>query len=490
MMLAIATTLLLAIKQEDSRSPVPGADSQRAAESLIRDVFKDDYAKRNTELPRKLLKQGIESSGEPAAQFALLREAKDLAVAGGDLDTALGAATELAARFQVDGPGLKSAAIIKVAPLLKSAEQFRRGAEACLALLEEALAQGQLETADKAAAAGSGLARKAKDVQLVNRIETRVKALASLKEEQEKVKQALQVLSSKPDDPAANGAVGHDLCLNKGDWTNGLKRLLKGSDASLREIAQRDLSGPSTPQEQVALGDAWWALAEKDGPRWKVRAAYWYVRVLPDSTGLTRAKLERRLAESGVAPPAGPGTDLLPLINPERDSKLGVWQIADKALVSPLGRLVRIQIPHVPPDEYDLHLTVERLEGRASLEIGLTYRGSAFHIGIDSWQDNDIAGLNMIDGKDNRSNETTFRGKLLPKDTPIPLVCSVRSSGVSLRAGDKLIFDWKGDPAQLTCHPLWEMPRKDMLFLGSWETRFRIKRLALLPSAGASGRGK
>ncbi len=124
-------------------------------------------------------------------------------------------------------------------------------------------------------------------------------------------------LKASPDDPEACLAMGRWKCFHEGDWDEGLKFLAKGSDPTLKTLAADELaSKPSTPQERVARGDAWWDAAEKaeggDKPALRRRAHFWYSEALPDLTGLTQAKVEKRIEAMRNDPTpelaAGPGT--------------------------------------------------------------------------------------------------------------------------------------------------------------------------------------
>jgi len=87
--------------------------------------------------------------------------------------------------------------------------------------------------------------------------------------------------------------------------------LALGSDPALKELAAKDVQGTDSAEEQVKLGDGWWELAGKEEGRAKksmgVRAAFWYKRALPQLSGLTKGKVEKRLEElasatAGLAP--------------------------------------------------------------------------------------------------------------------------------------------------------------------------------------------
>jgi len=61
--------------------------------------------------------------------------------------------------------------------------------------------------------------------------------------------------------------------------------------------------------------------------------------------------------------------DLLMLIDANRDAIAGKWSSKGKTLVSPPNQLDRLQIPYIPPDEYDLLVVVERKEGNDTISI-------------------------------------------------------------------------------------------------------------------------
>lgn len=187
--------------------------------------------------------------------------------------------------------------------------------------------------------------------------------------------------------------------------------------------------------------------------------------------------------------PSGPYIDLLKLIDPKLDAVQGQWEFSEKALVSPIEPSARLQIPFVPPDEYDLTIVLERMEGVSSIDIGLASGGRQFHIDIDGWSNGETTGLNLIDGRPGNMNETAYHGRLIPfgsgasglSNSKLIFVCSVRRNSVALHAQDKLIFHWKGDFARLTAGQNWKLPRSDTLWVGAWRTRFRIHALNLLP---------
>ncbi|MCY3019662.1 MAG: hypothetical protein NTW87_11620 [Planctomycetota bacterium] len=294
---------------EDSRQPVPVADALKDAEKTVRDVFKADYAKtkpaERAEFAQKLLQQGMETKDDATTRYILFREAASQAAQAGDAATAMKALTELGKAYNVDALALKIDALAKAGGAAATADANKALAENYVALIDEAIAADNYDAAARATGPAESAARRAQDMPLVAKVQARAKELRDLQGEFVKVKAAKQTLTEKPDDPAANFAVGKFLCCVKGDWENGLPMLAKGNDASLKAAAERDLAKPVSPGDVAALGDAWWDAAEKatgaTKARLQERAAGLYTRALRGLSGFAKTKLEKRIAAvSGV----------------------------------------------------------------------------------------------------------------------------------------------------------------------------------------------
>src|SRR5687768_1787516 len=71
------------------KSPVPDDAAQARAETMIKQVYKAEYAKSNEAdrrtLAKKLLDQSRDTKGDLASRFVLLREARTIAAAAGDM---------------------------------------------------------------------------------------------------------------------------------------------------------------------------------------------------------------------------------------------------------------------------------------------------------------------------------------------------------------------------------------------------------------------
>src|SRR5438876_7307597 len=124
--------------EQDKKLPVPDASAQKQAEKLIRDIFKDDYAKKGlaerTALARKMLDQAIETKDDPTSRYVLLREARDLAGQSAELDLAFKAVDQIAADFEGEVVSMKVAVVSSAAKAAKTPEEFQKLARSFLTL--------------------------------------------------------------------------------------------------------------------------------------------------------------------------------------------------------------------------------------------------------------------------------------------------------------------------------------------------------------------
>ena len=136
----------------------------------------------------------------------------------------------------------------------------------------------------------------------LNRLRT---LLGTSKRAHDAASEALADLRNNPADKDAATKVGQYLCFIKGDWKTGLPLLRKGSSRALAQIAALDIAGARDIDGQVAIGDAWWDLAEKARTgvyrqSSRDRAVSWYeqaIEKMPES--LDRLHVKSRLDDAG-----------------------------------------------------------------------------------------------------------------------------------------------------------------------------------------------
>jgi hypothetical protein len=293
-----------------ARAPVPDGPALARAESAIRKIFKDEYARAEgdpaaaRELAATLLQQARATTDSPALRFVGLREARDLAARAGDVPAAFQAAADLARDFAVDPLLMKADALTRAGQKPAAPEVQRALAEAALGLLDEALGgDGPLE-ALRLVAFAEEQATRAKSLPLLARVQKRARALETFRKEFEPLRPAAEKLRSDPRDPAANLTLGRYYCLAKGNWARGLPLLALGADAGLKELARRDLAGPVKAAERAAVGDGWWDQAERAQEPAKSalrqRAVYWYQQAVAELAGADKDRAAKRLSAVGV----------------------------------------------------------------------------------------------------------------------------------------------------------------------------------------------
>lgn len=308
------TAALGAIAQEPGRSgtgenklPVPDAAARKAAEKEVKEVFKDEYAKHTpadrAALARKMVDLAAQSNDTPSIRYVLLREARDIYASLGAWTLAAQAIDAMADGFAIDLVATRTTALDTASGAAKTPEEIRPLVAAYLELSDLAITRDDADGADRAVGSALSLAKRAKDISLVSRAEAKAKECAQHRKELEGLRKAQEALAAHPGDAGSSTVVGRHECFVKENWSQGLAFLAKGNEPILRALAERDLAASSDPALALAVGHGWWDQADHEtGPireHLRRRAAFWYEKAYPDSTGLTKARLERRLEDTG-----------------------------------------------------------------------------------------------------------------------------------------------------------------------------------------------
>lgn len=485
------------------RLSIPDAAALKEADKLLRDLFKDDFAKKGVAeskaFTRRLLEQASKNADDPAGLYALYRAAIDAAVQGCDTPSALYASDELCRLFDVDGIALRTGTLAAAGKTARTPEDWIALAEAQVRLTEECIAGDLYAVAEKSAAAALQYARKANHPGLIQSTTTRTKEVAEAKAKFQALQGHLQTLAKTPDHPGANLEMGQFLCYVKGSWDLGLRFLAKGSDAALKDLAEKEIAFPTAPQDLVALAEGWEGLAAKEkSPLRKgqmtAHARELYHAAHPGATGLLRAKIAKKLEGDAPAtlgaPAKGPALDLLPLIDLKKDIVNGNWRMEGKALVGATGDRPRVLIPYYPPDEYDVTAVAERVTGESTFGFGLSRGTSQWTVLFDTGAAGYQTGLDALDGKAAWENETSVKGRLVPSGKAMTYDLRVRRTGVTVLLDGKSIIEWQGDYNRLTVNQRWNVPDKKALFLCANGAEMRYTKLVLVPITGQGKRAR
>ncbi len=194
-----------------------------------------------------------------------------------------------------------------------------RVCETAMKLSEGAVAVGNVDLALQFAHVAAMAAFRAKDPQLESESGKRSREIERLKVRCAVFQKALDALQADPADAEANYKAGQWYCFVQGKWSQGLPMLAKGSNAMMAAAATQDLAAPTDVKLQVALADAWWNVAEKESPADKAliqaRARHWYGLAVEKTSGLERARIQKRLEDeidaSNSAPSKPAGRELV-----------------------------------------------------------------------------------------------------------------------------------------------------------------------------------
>jgi WD40 repeat protein len=300
----------------DDRTPVPEAAVIAETKAKIREtltpeklrLFEAESARKKgadvKALGDTFLDQALATKEKPAERYVLFCWARDLAKSVGDVNTALRASEELSKGYAVETREEELATLGGLINTATAPAAQQHLFEAALALSEEAKRADDYTVAAKAAATAGTVAAAMKGIKdnvPVAMAQAQANQVDACRKEFEKLKGSFEALKKTPPDPEASLAVGKFLCFAKGDWDGGLPRLAAGSDPALAALAKKDLGTPATANEQEGLAKAWLdqaAVSKEPAKAQMQRRAYsWYVRAVPELTGLDQTRVEKQIGD-------------------------------------------------------------------------------------------------------------------------------------------------------------------------------------------------
>ena len=67
-------------------------------------------------------------------------------------------------------------------------------------------------------------------------------------------------------------------------------------------------------------------------------------------------------------------------------------------------------------------------------------------------------------------------------DRSFTVACAVRRRRITVSLDGTPMLRWDGDPSRLSADPFFRFPKPDALYLGSWESSYRVTTLKLTPA--------
>jgi hypothetical protein len=353
-----------------TRSKIPDEPSLAKAKAKIAELMVDlpihANATERIALARKLLTLAAESKDDPAAEYALLDEARIQAAKAGDFVLTIGIVDQLATSYQISVHAEKAATletawkqIQKDSKSLISLAQF---AAVSLAACDHAIDDDAFSESDRMARIALAAAELSTSTTWIDKAKERLAAIRKLESLHADYRAAAQVLKQQPDNPEACRVAGKYLCLAKRRWQEGLIHLAKCDSEQLRVAATLDLSSPTENQDQLQCGDQWWDLAlnveGETQQSLKQRAVHWYQLVAQRLKGLDRARIEKRISEAKSEEPI----ELIDLMEIARLTKAAPdgRVLGDGRIFRFSGELGQVHLPTNLPSEYELIMEVRR----------------------------------------------------------------------------------------------------------------------------------
>ncbi len=281
---------------------VPSPEEQRIVRATIDDIYQTEKAKDSAsrqKLAQELARIAADAGTKPVEKFVLFRRSAELAVDGGDLKGSLAFVDKLAEEFDFDVLVAKQAMLSRFAKGANSDSAIGSLENEVRVFIKSAVSTDRYELALQTSEELHAACQKPSGAKYLKAAANTRQGLQQLVEEWKQYTAATKMLEATPDDQGANLLAGRWLCIRKGEWAAGLPRLAKSSDSALAAAAKADISAPQESKVLASVGDQWYDLAKR-GPAdayLLARAEHWYRHALKGETGLTKARIEKRLAE-------------------------------------------------------------------------------------------------------------------------------------------------------------------------------------------------
>ncbi len=492
--LLMAATVLHA-EPPPAKEAVPEGAAFRETLSAVNAAFKTDIAAAETPEQKEALARKFRTAADSAAgarRYILLSKARDLAVALGEVDGCDAALDGIEARFDVDRMKVRLDAYAAVARNIHTYGDRRILGIDLSAMVHAALAADRFDAA-RGGASGCRQRESANDPELTQLAATDLPLASARGVAYEGIKKSLAALAAKPGDPDANLKVGRYRCFIEGDWKKGLPMLALGSDAALKALAQAEIAGAATADEQVKLGDGWWNASQKEGglavQQLQQHAATWYAAAAPGLAGLAKARVEQRVASLGAQRVAlafakPKVVNLLASVDAAADAVRGSWVMKEGVLQSDMTPESRVQLRYDPPAEYDFRIEFSRDRGNDAVAMILVASGKQFAYWMGGWE-NTALGFEYIGNAGFGDGKTSVHAKsVFDNGKRYEALLKVRKTGVQAFIDGKLINDRKTDYADVTLSSQYPLPDTSALGVLTYRSSARFFKAQVIEITG------
>jgi len=174
--------------------------------------------------------------------------------------------------------------------------------------------------------------------------------------------------------------------------------------------------------------------------------------------------------------------NLLKLIDPAKDTVKGDWRMEQGALVCSAGTFVRLEIPYLVPEEYDLRIKFTPMEGNQSLRVILVKSGRQF-LWVMGDQFDKYFGFWM--NQSWSSNPTTVKdGAKMQNGRIYQLIIQVRKDELAVTFNGEPIVRWKTDYQNLSNNVGWKLHDDSLLGIATSLSKVKFHSIDLLEITG------
>lgn len=287
-----------------AKQAVPNGADLRKAKIQVKQLYGDQLAlAKSTSFNRsalydKILDEADLIEDDLSTQYALLDAAYNTAISLRDYGQAEVMLNKIIDGFDID-------AIKERADLLKKAKaaagtsfQKSKVGQSALELAREAIEQRRFIEAKAMADLAFLLGKQAGNSTLrqdAGRVQFEAKNKSPI---WKAVEEQLPKLEKDPDDPVANYVYGRYLVVLEGGFEKGLPMLAKGTNKQIKDAAQLDLENPTDTRQQMAVGEAWFQIAQKElkfPHNYYARSFAWFSEAAPELSGSDSTHVQYRL---------------------------------------------------------------------------------------------------------------------------------------------------------------------------------------------------
>lgn len=477
-----------------TRAPVPSIEKQKEIAKLLQDTYnltKLDGTSKKQEAVKKLLEAARDESFGVDERYVVLTTLISLATEMGDGTNFLTAVNSLSAGFEIDPQQEKSRLVIEFLKAGKSGIQLKPVVEESITLSRAAAEENRYADAISLLAAVEAAVQRATGAGGLKPMVAAARDAVTAREKEWRLFQAASTkLDTNTDDPPSHFTVGRWHAIQSADWKTALPFLAKSSDAKWKAAAELEGTEPTDAATQVAIGDAWWEIAQKESGSAKsavlVHAGQWYEEVQPKLTsGLKKQQVAKRLEEIAPSKPTASNTSAPPkspspnaTSTPAKATKPGKWvdllawangidwgprgvNWNEELSEAPSGQGIalkhgynsRFPLPAIIDGDYDMDVEFTRTTGIESVWI-------YFPVGLHSMRFRTSANAGEF------SDVAFVKGKEYGRRTPAP-VANGQAHRVLIHvrhSGDKASFQIDFDG--VTDYISWTGPESDLVNMG------------------------